>query len=45
MKFSSDIVVFDLEASCKTFDNNEIEESNIIEIGAVKLDNITWRLK
>lgn len=41
MKFSSDIVIFDLEASCKTFGRNEIEESNIIEIGAVKLDKKT----
>lgn len=38
MKLSADIVIFDLEASCKTFGNNEIEESNIIEIGAVRLD-------
>ena len=27
MKFSSDIIIFDLEASCKTFGKNEIEES------------------
>lgn len=38
MKLSADLVIIDLEASCKTFGNNEIEESNIIEIGAVKLD-------
>lgn len=37
MKFTSDIVVFDLEASCKTFGRNEIEESNIIEMGAIRL--------
>ena len=45
MKFSSDIVIFDLEASCKTFGRNEIEESNIIEIGAVKLDKKTLEVK
>ncbi len=45
MKFSSDIVVFDLEASCKTFGKNEVEESNIIEIGAVKLDKKTLEIK
>lgn len=45
MKFSSDIVIFDLEASCKTFGLNEIEESNIIEIGAVKLDKNTLEIK
>lgn len=38
MKFSTDIVIIDLEASCKTFGDNVIAESNIIEIGAVKLD-------
>lgn len=27
MKFSSDLVIFDLESSCKTFGKNEIEES------------------
>ena len=45
MKFSSDIVIFDLEASCKTFGKNEIEESNVIEIGAVKLDKKTLEIK
>lgn len=45
MKFSSDIVIFDLEASCKTFGRNEIEESNIIEIGAVKLDKNNLKIK
>ena len=45
MKFSSDIVVFDLEASCKTFGINEVEESNIIEIGAVKLDKNSLEIK
>jgi DNA polymerase III epsilon subunit-like protein len=45
MKFSSDLIVFDLEASCKTFGKNEIEESSIIEIGAVKLDRKSLRIK
>jgi len=45
MKFSSDIVVFDLEASCKEFNNNIISESNIIEIGAVKLDKKSLVIK
>jgi DNA polymerase III epsilon subunit-like protein len=45
MKFSDDIVVFDLEASCKTFGHNEVEESNIIEIGAVRLDRKTLEVK
>lgn len=44
MKFDSDIVIFDLEASCKTFNANEIEESNIIEIGAVRLDKKTLEI-
>ncbi len=30
MKFSSDIVLFELEASCKEFNDNKIGESNII---------------
>jgi DNA polymerase III epsilon subunit-like protein len=45
MKFSSDIVVIDLETSCKTFGNNEIEESNVIEIGAVKLNKHNLDIK
>ena len=40
MRYSSDIVVIDLEASCPAQDqgNNTIERSSIIEIGAVRLD-------
>lgn len=40
MRYSSDIVVIDLEASCPAEDqgNNSIERSSIIEIGAVRLD-------
>ena len=45
MRFSTDIVIFDLEASCKTFNHNTIAESNIIEIGAVKLDKKTLEIK
>jgi DNA polymerase III epsilon subunit-like protein len=40
MRYSTDIVVIDLEASCPAEDegNNSVERSNIIEIGAVRLD-------
>jgi len=40
MRYSTDIVVIDLEASCPTEDqgNNTIDRSSIIEIGAVRLD-------
>jgi DNA polymerase III epsilon subunit-like protein len=40
MRYSADIVVVDLEASCPAEDegNNAVERSNIIEIGAVRLD-------
>jgi DNA polymerase III epsilon subunit-like protein len=40
MRYSTDIVVIDLEASCPTEDegNNTVERSSIIEIGAVRLD-------
>jgi DNA polymerase III epsilon subunit-like protein len=40
MRYSSDIVVIDLEASCPVEDegNNSVERSNIIEVGAVRLD-------
>jgi DNA polymerase III epsilon subunit-like protein len=39
MRYSSDIVVIDLEASCPAEDqgNNSVERSSIIEIGAVRL--------
>lgn len=36
-RYSTDIVVIDLEASCPEEGVNEVEWSNIIEIGAVKL--------
>lgn len=45
MKFQTDIVIIDLEASCKTFGHNTIEESNIIEIGAVRLDRKDLSIK
>jgi DNA polymerase III epsilon subunit-like protein len=40
MRYSTDIVVIDLEASCPAEDqgNNTIERSSIIEVGAVRLD-------
>ncbi len=40
MRYSTDIVVIDLEATCPAEDegNNAVERSNIIEIGAVRLD-------
>ena len=40
MRYSTDIVVIDLEATCPTEDqgNNTVERSSIIEIGAVRLN-------
>ena len=40
MRYSTDIVVIDLEATCPAEDEgrNSVERSNIIEIGAVRLD-------
>lgn len=40
MRYSTDIVVVDLEASCPAEDqgNNSVERSSIIEVGAVRLD-------
>ena len=40
MRYSADIVVIDLEASCPPEDegNNSVARSSIIEIGAVRLD-------
>lgn len=40
MRYSTDIVVIDLEASCPVEDegDNTVERSSIIEIGAVRLD-------
>jgi len=40
MRYTTDIVVIDLEATCPESDegNNTVERSNIIEIGAVRLN-------
>jgi len=41
MQYTTDIVIIDLEATCPESDeggNNSVERSNIIEIGAVRLD-------
>lgn len=40
MRYTTDIVVIDLEATCPESDegNNTVERSNIIEVGAVRLD-------
>ncbi len=40
MRYTTDIVVIDLEATCPAEDqgNNSVERSSIIEIGAVRLD-------
>lgn len=40
MRYATDIVVVDLEATCPAEDqgDNSVERSNIIEIGAVRLD-------
>jgi len=41
MKYSTDIVVIDLEATCRAEGENEVQDSNIIDIGAVRLDKRT----
>jgi len=41
LKYSTDIVVLDLEATCPERDTNTIERSNIIDVGAVRLDRHT----
>ncbi|MCA9726128.1 MAG: exonuclease domain-containing protein [Candidatus Eisenbacteria bacterium] len=41
MRYSTDIVVLDLEATCPERDTNTIERSNIIDVGAVRLDRQT----
>ena len=43
MRYTTDIVIIDLEATCPAEDEgrNSIERSNIIEIGAVRLDRRT----
>lgn len=44
MKYSTDIVVLDLEATCPEKDTNRIERSNIIDVGAVRLDRRTLEM-
>lgn len=47
MRYSTDIVVIDLEATCPNEDqgNNTVERSSIIEIGAVRLDKKSLEIK
>jgi DNA polymerase III epsilon subunit-like protein len=47
MRYTTDIVVIDLEATCPGEDqgNNTIERSSIIEIGAVRLDRKSLEIK
>ena len=47
MRYTTDIVVIDLEATCPAEDqgNNSIERSSIIEIGAVRLDHKSLEIK
>lgn len=47
MRYSTDIVVIDLEASCPATDRgaNTIERSSVIEIGAVRLDRRSLEVK
>jgi DNA polymerase III epsilon subunit-like protein len=47
MRYSTDIVVIDLEASCPAEDqgNNSVDRSSIIEIGAVRLDRRSLEVK
>lgn len=47
MRYTTDIVVIDLEATCPAEDqgNNSVERSSIIEIGAVRLDRKSLEIK
>jgi DNA polymerase III epsilon subunit-like protein len=47
MRYTTDIVVIDLEATCPEADqgNNTVERSSIIEIGAVRLDKKSLEIK
>jgi DNA polymerase III epsilon subunit-like protein len=47
VRYSTDIVVIDLEATCPAEDvgDNLVERSNIIEIGAVRLDRRSLEIK
>ncbi|MCA9757533.1 MAG: exonuclease domain-containing protein [Candidatus Eisenbacteria bacterium] len=44
MRYSADIVVLDLEATSPDRDANTIERTNIIDIGAVRLDRRTLEI-
>jgi len=41
VRYSTDLVVVDLEATCETQGDNDVSESAIVEIGAVRLDRKT----
>jgi DNA polymerase III epsilon subunit-like protein len=47
MRYTTDIVVIDLEATCPAEDqgNNSVDRSSIIEIGAVRLDKKSLEVK
>ncbi len=45
LKYSTDIVVLDLEATCPDVGDNTIERSNIIDVGAVRLDKRTLEIQ
>ena len=48
MRYSTDIVIIDLEATCPIEDQggrNSVERSNIIEIGAVRLDRRSLEIR
>ncbi len=47
MRYTTDIVVIDLEATCPEADqgNNTVDRSSIIEIGAVRLDKKSLEVK
>jgi len=47
MRYSTDIVVIDLEATCPAEDQgaNSVERSSIIEVGAVRLDRRSLEIK
>ena len=47
MRYSTDIVVIDLEATCPVEDQgaNSVERSSVIEVGAVRLDRRSLEIK
>ncbi|MGD8396875.1 MAG: 3'-5' exonuclease [Candidatus Eiseniibacteriota bacterium] len=44
-RYSTDLVVLDLEASSPDPDANDIQRSNIIEVGAVRVDGRSFEVK